>query len=226
MPLRARCRSRGGGHSRRQGRARRPARIADGSRGRNVDSSVGITGQRGEPVKHLQPHPEERRIFAARLEGWQRVRAVHLSFETAAHPSTSAQEGGLLRMRSELFYALIYGFACYLPRIAEAMARGSRAGHLPNSTAWKKSSRCPLYASGSSRLIVWPQFGITTRPALEIVLFIRMAGSRQAQSSSPVMIKVGVVIFFISSVRSYREGRRLCTPRIVRAEPLPECPAS
>src|SRR5712692_3367969 len=43
---------------------------------------------------------EERRIFAARLEGWQRVRAVHPSFETAA------QEGGLLRMRSELFHTL------------------------------------------------------------------------------------------------------------------------
>jgi hypothetical protein len=32
----------------------------------------------------LQPHPEERRIFAARLKGWQRVRAEHPSFETAA----------------------------------------------------------------------------------------------------------------------------------------------
>jgi hypothetical protein len=59
-----------------------------------------------EPVKHLQPHPEERRIFAARLEGWQRATeigcsrfrrsfvpksgrpdfgAVRPSFETAAH---------------------------------------------------------------------------------------------------------------------------------------------
>src|SRR6266481_4416256 len=28
---------------------------------------------------------EERRIFAARLEGWPRVPAVHPSFETAAH---------------------------------------------------------------------------------------------------------------------------------------------
>src|SRR5258706_16171646 len=59
-----------------------------------------------EPVKHLQPHPEERRIFAGRLEGWQRATeigccrfrrsscrsragptsgAVHPSFEAAAH---------------------------------------------------------------------------------------------------------------------------------------------
>jgi thiamine biosynthesis lipoprotein ApbE len=59
-----------------------------------------VITREGERVKHLRPHPEERRIFAARLEGWQRVRAVHPSFETAA------QEGGLLRMRSEFFHTL------------------------------------------------------------------------------------------------------------------------
>src|SRR6266849_9744887 len=37
-----------------------------------------------------------------------------------------------------------YRYASHLPNMAEAMARGSRAGHLPNSTAGKKSSRCPL----------------------------------------------------------------------------------
>jgi hypothetical protein len=46
--------------------------------------------------------------ITARLEGWQRVRAVHPSFETAA------QEGGLLRMRSELFHTL-YDAATHSP---------------------------------------------------------------------------------------------------------------
>jgi methionine-rich copper-binding protein CopC len=49
-------------------------------------------------VKRLQPHPEERRIFVGRLEGWPLARpCLSPSFETAA------QEGGLLRMKSELF---------------------------------------------------------------------------------------------------------------------------
>jgi copper resistance protein C len=50
-----------------------------------------------KPVKNLQPHPEERRIFAACLEGWPPAPpCLSPSFETAA------QEGSLLRMRSEL----------------------------------------------------------------------------------------------------------------------------
>src|SRR5215471_10468590 len=48
-------------------------------------------------VKHLHPHPEERRLLAVRLEGWPLARrCLSPSFETAA------QEGGLLRMRSAL----------------------------------------------------------------------------------------------------------------------------
>jgi len=35
---------------------------------------------------NVKPHPEERRIFAARLEGWQQAeRSKMPSFETAAH---------------------------------------------------------------------------------------------------------------------------------------------
>jgi hypothetical protein len=42
----------------------------------------------------LRPHPEEHRV-AMRLEGWQRVRTVHPSFETRAC-------GVLLRMRLKM----------------------------------------------------------------------------------------------------------------------------
>ena len=55
--------------------------------------------------------------------------------------------------------------ARYLPRIADTMARGSRLGQRPVSTACRKSATCWLNAPGSSRLMVWPVFGITTRPA-------------------------------------------------------------
>jgi len=52
--------------------------------------------------KSLRPHPEERRLLAARLEGWPLSRRrLRPSFETAA------QEGGLLRMRAELFAACL-----------------------------------------------------------------------------------------------------------------------
>src|SRR5262245_21557256 len=49
----------------------------------------------------------------------------------------------------------------YLPRVALTMARGSRTGHRPASTACRKSATCWLKAAGSSRLMVWPLFGIT-----------------------------------------------------------------
>ena len=81
-------------------------------------------------------------------------------------------------------------------------------------------------AAGSSRLTAWPVFGTTTRAALEIIRFINSAGSRHGQSSSPVMISVGVFIVFISSTTSYSDGRRFCTPRMVSAAPVLECCAS
>src|SRR6476469_543395 len=65
--------------------------------------------------------------------------------------------------------------------------------------------------------MVWPVFGITTRPAVEIVRFISSAGSRHGQSSSPVMMRVGAVMVFMRSTRSNSDGRRFCTPRMVRA---------
>jgi hypothetical protein len=49
--------------------------------------------------KIISPHPEERRTFAARLEGWLLALPCRLpSFETAA------QEGGLLRMKAFSFF--------------------------------------------------------------------------------------------------------------------------
>src|SRR5205814_8516858 len=83
---------------------------------------------------------------------------------------------------------------CYFPRIEPAIARGSRTGHVPASAAANSSDRCVLNAAGSSRLILWPAFGITTSAAVEMFFFIRMPGSRQGQSSSPVMISVGAVM--------------------------------
>ena len=107
----------------------------------------------------------------------------------------------------------------HLPRIMPDIARGSRFGQRPASTVRRNRSRWALKASGSSRLMVWPVFGITTSAALMIVRFISSAGSRQGQSSSPVITRVGAVIVFIRSTRSNSEGRRFCTPRIVRAAP-------
>ena len=62
---------------------------------------------------NLGPHPEERRIFAARLEEWPLARPCLLpSFETAA------QEGDLLRMRSEICGAPPFGMKhqAHLPK--------------------------------------------------------------------------------------------------------------
>jgi len=42
----------------------------------------------------------------------------------------------------------------YLPRIADTIARGSRLGQRPASTACRKSATCWLNAPGSSRLMV------------------------------------------------------------------------
>ena len=48
---------------------------------------------------------------------------------------------------------------------------GLRRDHRPASTAVKKSRTARLNASGSSRLIVCPAFGSTTRPADGIVRY-------------------------------------------------------
>src|SRR5437660_770710 len=49
------------------------------------------TGRDVRACEYLQPHPEERRFLAARLEGWPLAQQCLLpSFETAAHPSTSS----------------------------------------------------------------------------------------------------------------------------------------
>ena len=59
-----------------------------------------------------------------------------------------------------------------------------------------------LNSSGSSMLIVWPQFGITTSADDGMVCFISSPGCRQGQSSSPVTTRVGRVSRFMSSIRS------------------------
>ena len=96
---------------------------------------------------------------------------------------------------------------------------GFRRAHFPASTAVRKSSTAWLKASGSSRLIVWPDFGMTTSPAVGIVRFMKIAGSRHGSSSSPVMISVGTSSFSSRGPRSKIAGRVFCTPRRVSAWP-------
>src|SRR5207244_7279122 len=88
-------------------------------------------------------------------------------------------------------------------RIAEPVCEaGLRRVHVPVSTAARKSSTARLNASGSSRLIVWPDFGMTTSAAVGILRFMKIAGSRHGSSSSPVMISVGTSSFSSRSPRS------------------------
>src|SRR3954451_16318528 len=118
--------------------------------------------------------------------------------------------------------------ACYLcfPVIEFERARGSRIGQRPLSTWTMKSPAERLNSSGSSRLMVWPQFGITASAAEAMFCFIRMPGLRQGQSSSPCRMSVGTESRRISSTRSYSDGRFRCTPSWVFAEPTAECCAS
>src|SRR4051794_25412424 len=85
-----------------------------------------------------------------------------------------------------------------------------------------KSPAERLNSSGSSRLMVWPQFGIASA-AEAMFCFIRMPGLRQGQSSSPCRMSVGMESRRISSTRSYSDGRSRCTPSWVFAEPTAEC---
>ena len=82
------------------------------------------------------------------------------------------------------------------------MARGSRLGQRPVSTWTMNSFTIRLNWSGSSRLMVWPQLGITDSADVGISRFIMTDGARQGQSSSPVRIRVGVVILRMPSTRS------------------------
>ena len=68
------------------------------------------------------------------------------------------------------------------------------APHRPASTAVRKSSTARLNASGSSRLIVWPDLGITANQrSSEIFRLRKIPGSRHGSSSSPVTMRVGTV---------------------------------
>ena len=88
------------------------------------------------------------------------------------------------------------------PSSPDPMERGSRLPPLPASTRTMNSSTARLNASGSSRLIVWPDHGMTTRPAVGMVRFMRSPGSRHGSSSSPVTTSVGTSIFFMSDRKS------------------------
>src|SRR5260221_455416 len=56
--------------------------------------------------------------------------------------------------------------------------------------------------AGSSRLMAWPLFWNTARPAFGMQRFISKETSSDGSSSSPDMMSVGTVICFISSTRS------------------------
>ncbi len=52
-------------------------------------------------IQTLGPHPEERRIFAARLEGWPRARPrLWPSFETRAQARAPQDEAGIDMIRT------------------------------------------------------------------------------------------------------------------------------
>src|SRR5260221_151697 len=66
----------------------------------------------------------------------------------------------------------------------------------------RKSSSRRLKSAGSSRLMAWPLFWNTARPAFGMQRFISKETSSDGSSSSPDMMSVGTVICFISSTRS------------------------
>src|SRR5262249_44361379 len=106
-------------------------------------------------------------------------------------------------------------------RMAEPVCdAGFRRGQRPASTAVRKSSTARLKSSGSSRLMVWPALGITTRPEQGSLRFMKMAGSRHGSSSSPVMMSVGTSHFSMRSPSSKTDGRVIWMPRSVSAWPL------
>ena len=76
-----------------------------------------------------------------------------------------------------------YAFAS-TPRIEPVTARGSRSGQRPASTWAKKSPQMRLNSSGSSMLMVWPQFTITESAAEGMVCFISTPG----QQAGPVLV--------------------------------------
>ena len=113
-------------------------------------------------------------------------------------------------------------------RMAEPVCEaGLRRVHFPASTAVRKSSTARLNASGSSRLIVWPDFGRTTSPAVGILRFMKKPGSRHGSSSSPVMISVGTVELLELGRRGRRSTAAASARRAwVSAWPLAEPAAS
>src|SRR5204862_1097125 len=107
--------------------------------------------------------------------------------------------------RATLFDAQFYWRAQGRPAgpwIDGTVVRGSRGFHWPASTLRRKSSTNWLKSAGSSRLMAWPLFGNTASPALGMQRFISRFASRHGSSSSPIMMSVGTVIFFIGSASS------------------------
>src|SRR5262249_21994982 len=110
------------------------------------------------------------------------------------------------------------GCAGKIPDLEIESAR--RRVQRPLSTAVRKSSTAALNAAGSSRFTAWPDFGSTTRAEAGILRFMKIPGSRQGPSPSPVMVNVGTSGFVRPSSSEYTVGRRIWTPRIVSAWPL------
>ena len=70
-------------------------------------------------------------------------------------------------------------------RTADDSVRLSRISQRPLSTCVKKSCKAKLNSAGSSRLIVWPVFGNTIKPAEGMVRLRNAPVPRQERSSSP-----------------------------------------
>src|SRR6516164_4834797 len=175
---------------------------------------AGLAEARANPGADLDLRAQK---LGAHLTGEQRLALLqHLAGRIADNIAGCAVDEKILLFDPEGELR----FSTHLtPRIDPVCERGSRRGQRPLSTWWKNSAQLRLNRSGSSRLTACPVFGKTTRAAVGIVRFISKPGSRQGSSSSPVMTRVGTSRLRIRSVRSHKDGRRACTPRIVLAEP-------
>src|SRR5580693_9174736 len=155
--------------------------------------------------------------------GWRAMR------HSAAFRGTMVDDGhlpgrGTQPVRSEEISA-DYG-GQLMPVVEAEQDRGSRGRHEPRATLDRKLSTARLKTSGSSRLAVWPVRGRTVRPAAGMVRLSISAGSRQPSSSSPTRTRTGAVMRASLSANAYSEGRPAWTPRMVRALPREEWPAS
>ena len=95
-----------------------------------------------------------------------------------------------------------YEARAYRPRIAGAIARGFPRGPCPGVDRMQEAFQQPIVFAGLLEIDGVAAIRHHHQAGRGISFFIMMPGSRQAQSSSPVMISVGAVILAISVVRS------------------------